>query len=314
MAINNTTAVNGDGTGLTEAQKWLQTPEGQAYAAAAKAQADGMNRHEQYVQHGYSHSEDMKYLPSTNASGGSISDIAMAVIRGDYGNGEDRKKALAAAGYDYATIQAEVNRIIAENQGILGGGTTSGGSSSGGKQSNGQYVEQVGGGTGVGKGEFPSRNPNTGTTPSQPETEPQPSVEDRYKDLMGAANERLKQAYIYQQGQLQSAKDEALREAYIKQKMNQRAYPEQLSAAGINGGAAQGVVARGNSDYAKQRTDVYNTYLNGLNSAGQTYQQGVLGNNESFLASMAAYQQAKEEMEIQHKYDLELAKLKSRLG
>ena len=314
MAINNTTAVNDDGTGLTEAQKWLQTPEGQAYAAAAKAQADGMNRHEQLVQHGYSHSEDMKYYPPTNASGGSISDIAMAVIRGDYGNGEDRKKALAAAGYDYATIQAEVNRIIAENQGILGGGTTSGGSSNGGKQSNGQYVEQVGGGIGIGKGEFPSRNPNTGTTPSQPETEPQPSVEDRYKDLMGAANERLKQAYIYQQGQLQSAKDEALREAYIKQKMNQRAYPEQLSAAGINGGAAQGVVARGNSDYAKQRTDVYNTYLNGLNSAGQTYQQGVLGNNESFLASMAAYQQAKEEMEIQHKYDLELAKLKSRLG
>lgn len=33
------------------------------------------------------------------------------MLAGDWGNGDDRKNRLAAAGYDYATVQAEVNRL-----------------------------------------------------------------------------------------------------------------------------------------------------------------------------------------------------------
>lgn len=43
-----------------------------------------------------------------------IKSIAMDVIAGKYGNGTVRKKNLEDAGYDYATVQAEVNRILAE--------------------------------------------------------------------------------------------------------------------------------------------------------------------------------------------------------
>lgn len=80
---------------------------------------------------------------------------------------------------------------------------------------------------------------------SQPPVEiaPDTTVQDSYKAAMEAANDRLKQAYEYQQGLLATAKDNALREAYIKQQMVERGYPEQLSAAGINGGAAQGLIA-----------------------------------------------------------------------
>lgn len=131
---------------------------------------------------------------------------------------------------------------------------------------------------------------------------------------MEAANERLKQAYEFQQSQLQKAQNDAFREAYIKQQMVQRAYPEQLAAAGINGGAAQGVLARNNADYAKQRTSVWNNYLNGMNQAGQSLQQGILTNNENFLAQMAAYHQAQEQMKQQHEYDKEIARLRASLG
>lgn len=41
-----------------------------------------------------------------------IDDVALAVIRGEYGNGEARKQALSAAGYDYATVQARVNALL----------------------------------------------------------------------------------------------------------------------------------------------------------------------------------------------------------
>lgn len=42
----------------------------------------------------------------------SIDELAREVIDGKWGNGEDRKRRLAAAGYDYATIQKRVNEIL----------------------------------------------------------------------------------------------------------------------------------------------------------------------------------------------------------
>ena len=42
----------------------------------------------------------------------SITDVAKEVIAGTWGNGEGRKKKLTAAGYDYAAVQKEVNRLL----------------------------------------------------------------------------------------------------------------------------------------------------------------------------------------------------------
>lgn len=41
----------------------------------------------------------------------SLDEIAAEVIRGDWGNGADRKKRLTAAGYDYAEVQKKVNSM-----------------------------------------------------------------------------------------------------------------------------------------------------------------------------------------------------------
>ena len=38
-----------------------------------------------------------------------MTEVAKEVLAGKWGNGDERKKKLAAAGYDYATVQAEVN-------------------------------------------------------------------------------------------------------------------------------------------------------------------------------------------------------------
>lgn len=49
------------------------------------------------------------------SSGGSttnLSAVARDVIAGKYGNGDARKKALEAKGYNYSAVQAEVNRIL----------------------------------------------------------------------------------------------------------------------------------------------------------------------------------------------------------
>ena len=71
--------------------------------------------------------DDLKDAISSLASGGTkevtnattaiglsleeLNDIAWKVIRGDYGNGEDRVKALTEAGYEYSVVQEAVNRL-----------------------------------------------------------------------------------------------------------------------------------------------------------------------------------------------------------
>ena len=42
----------------------------------------------------------------------SIDEIVREVIRGDWGNGADRRNRLISAGYDYAAVQAKVNELL----------------------------------------------------------------------------------------------------------------------------------------------------------------------------------------------------------
>ena len=44
--------------------------------------------------------------------GPSLDDVARAVIRGDFGNGEERRRRLVAAGYNYNAVQARVNQLM----------------------------------------------------------------------------------------------------------------------------------------------------------------------------------------------------------
>jgi LysM repeat protein len=50
--------------------------------------------------------------PAPSPAGKSVGEIAAEVIAGKWGNGSDRQTRLAAAGYDYATVQARVNAIL----------------------------------------------------------------------------------------------------------------------------------------------------------------------------------------------------------
>lgn len=49
---------------------------------------------------------------STAAPKKSIEQVAKEVIQGKWGNGAERKKKLAAAGYDYNEVQKMVNRLL----------------------------------------------------------------------------------------------------------------------------------------------------------------------------------------------------------
>lgn len=48
----------------------------------------------------------------TESGANNVDDVATSVIRGDYGNGEERRQKLTSAGYDYDNVQSRVNDII----------------------------------------------------------------------------------------------------------------------------------------------------------------------------------------------------------
>lgn len=73
---------------------------------SAKAQADKNAGYNVYDQTGR-----LVYSPKTTAKK-TVTEIAKEVIAGKWGNGSDRKNRLKAAGYDYAAVQAEVNKIM----------------------------------------------------------------------------------------------------------------------------------------------------------------------------------------------------------
>lgn len=56
--------------------------------------------------------DDNAVDPPKQEGGKSLKTVAHEVIAGAWGNGEDRKKALVAAGYNYDEVQAEVNKIL----------------------------------------------------------------------------------------------------------------------------------------------------------------------------------------------------------
>lgn len=53
-----------------------------------------------------------KVYPAESSAKKSVDAIAREVIRGDWGNGDERKKRLTAAGYDYSAVQKKVNELL----------------------------------------------------------------------------------------------------------------------------------------------------------------------------------------------------------
>ena len=64
------------------------------------------------AEYGQKYFDKFSKLKDTEITTPSIDDIANDVIDGKYGNGLERKKKLANAGYDYATVQNRVNEML----------------------------------------------------------------------------------------------------------------------------------------------------------------------------------------------------------
>ena len=194
----------------------------------------------------------------------------------------------------------------------------SGGGSGGSGGSGGRFTDiapgvSVSGSSSVGWGSGGSAG-GTGTLPGVANPAVQPSVADtvqqKLREATDLANKNALDVYNSGKAELNANIENQLRELYIARMMADRALPVQMSAQGINGGAAESTIAGNRNQYQSNRNALYQDANAKLADLLNTYNTSVNSNEQNLAQQMANLKMQLAIMEAQAKYDKELARMR----
>lgn len=154
----------------------------------------------------------------------------------------------------------------------------------------------------------------TGTLPVGANPAVQPSAVDEVQQKLRAAtdlaNKNALDVYNSGKAELNANIENQLRELYIARMMADRALPVQMSAQGINGGAAESTIAGNRNQYQSNRNALYQDANAKLADLLKTYNTSVNSNEQNLAQQMADMRMKLAIMEAQAKYDKELARMR----
>lgn len=154
----------------------------------------------------------------------------------------------------------------------------------------------------------------TGTLPGGANPAVQPSavdeVQQKLREATDLANKNALDVYNSGKAELNANIENQLRELYIARMMADRALPVQMSAHGINGGAAESTIAGNRNQYQSNRNALYQDANAKLADLLKTYNTSVNENEQSLAQQMADMRMKLAIMEAQAKYDKELARMR----
>ena len=154
----------------------------------------------------------------------------------------------------------------------------------------------------------------TGTLPGGASPAVQPSVADtvqaKLREATDLANKNALDVYNSGKAELNANIENQLRELYIARMMADRALPVQMSAQGINGGAAESTLAGNRNQYQSNRNALYQDANAKLADLLKTYNTSVNSNEQNLAQQMANLKMQLAIMEAQAKYDKELARMR----
>ena len=154
----------------------------------------------------------------------------------------------------------------------------------------------------------------TGTLPGGANPTVQPSVADtvqqKLREATDLANKNALDVYNSGKAELNANIENQLRELYIARMMADRALPVQMSAQGINGGAAESTLAGNRNQYQSNRNALYQDANAKLADLLNTYNTSVNSNEQNLAQQMANLKMQLAIMEAQAKYDKELARMR----
>ena len=154
----------------------------------------------------------------------------------------------------------------------------------------------------------------TGTLPGGANPAVQPSmvdtVQQKLREATDLANKNALDVYNSGKAELNANIENQLRELYIARMMADRALPVQMSAQGINGGAAESTLAGNRNQYQSNRNALYHDANAKLADLLKTYNTSVNSNEQNLAQQMANLKMQLAIMEAQAKYDKELARMR----
>ena len=154
----------------------------------------------------------------------------------------------------------------------------------------------------------------TGTLPGVSSPAVQPSMADtvqqKLREATDLANKNALDVYNSGKAELNANIENQLRELYIARMMADRALPVQMSAQGINGGAAESTLAGNRNQYQSNRNTLYQDANAKLADLLNTYNTSVNSNEQNLAQQMANLKMQLAIMEAQAKYDKELARMR----
>ena len=175
---------------------------------------------------------------------------------------------------------------------------------SGGGSGGSSSVRWVIGGSAGGTGTLPG-GANPAVQPSGVDT-----VQQKLREATDLANKNALDVYNSGKAELNANIENQLRELYIARMMADRALPVQMSAQGINGGAAESTIAGNRNQYQSNRNALYQDANAKLADLLKTYNTSVNENEQSLAQQMANLKMQLAIMEAQAKYDKELARMR----
>lgn len=160
------------------------------------------------------------------------------------------------------------------------------------------------GGSAGGAGTLPG-GVNPAVQPSAVDT-----VQQKLREATDLANKNALDVYNSGKAELNANIENQLRELYIARMMADRALPVQMSAQGINGGAAESTLAGNRNQYQSNRNALYQDANAKLADLLKTYNTSVNSNEQNLAQQMANLKMQLAIMEAQAKYDKELARMR----
>ena len=216
------------------------------------------------------------------------------------GNKEEEKKFTTAVpaedgySYSYAPVPNKVGANAAAN--AVNNNPPAGGNTGGKKDTD---VILVGG---SGSQNWSSPTGSSAASGANPVQTAEQKAETSLSDLMNRYSAELREDYNYSANKMKEERDAALRENYILQQQAKAALPEQMAAAGINGGARETSLADLIARYQGNRNDIQKEYMSSLGDLAQEHQNKQTENAKSYNEKWLEYLLSLAEMENQKKY------------
>ena len=133
------------------------------------------------------------------------------------------------------------------------------------------------------------------------------AAETAINDLKNKYSEMLRQQHDYAANKLRKERDDALRENWVLQQQAEAALPEQLAAAGINGGASETTLANLIARYQGNRNDIRNGYMENLGDLAMKHSMQQAESERAYNEQWLDYLLSLAKMEDEYEKKKELA-------